>query len=169
MRDMTRTKLSAIPVLLVAALLARAQFVDSGAQSQPGSKPPAVVYLFPEQVTIHAGKPSLVDLHFRVAPGLHINSHNPSEKFLIATTFSIDSSQGVELSAAGFPPGESMTLASDPSTRLSVYTGEFVIHAQIVAASGNHLAQGKLHYQACDRNQCMPPKSIAVPIDVIAQ
>jgi Disulphide bond corrector protein DsbC len=168
MRDMTRKKLSAIPAIFVAALLAHAQFVDSGAQGRPGSKPPAVVYLFPEQVTVHARKSSPVDLHFRVAPGLHINSHNPSEKFLIATTFSIDPNDGVELTAASFPPGESMTLASDPSTRLSVYTGEFVIHTQIVSAAGNHLAQGKLHYQACDRNQCMPPKTITVPIDVIA-
>jgi hypothetical protein len=61
-----------------------------------------------------------------------------------------------------------MTLASDPKTPLSVYTGEFVIRAQIVSPSGNHLAQGKLPYQACDRNECMPPKTISVPIDVIA-
>jgi hypothetical protein len=39
----------------------------------------------------------------------------------------------------------------------------------LVAAPGNHLVQGKLHYQACDRNECMPPKTITVPIDVIAR
>ncbi|MGP8253795.1 MAG: protein-disulfide reductase DsbD domain-containing protein [Terracidiphilus sp.] len=166
---MTRTRLSTIAALFAAALLARAQFVDSGDQGRPGSKTNAVVYLFPEQVTVHAGKPSPVDLHFRVAPGLHINSHTPSDKFLIATTFSIAGSEGVELAATSYPAGESITLASDPNTRLSVYTGEFVVHAQIVSAAGNHLAQGKLRYQACDRNQCMPPKTIAVQIDVIAQ
>jgi hypothetical protein len=166
---MTRTILSTIAALGATALLAPAQFVGTGAQGQAGSKPPAVVYLFPEQVTIHADKPSPVDLHFRVASGLHINSHTPSDEFLIATTFSIASSEGVQLAAANYPAGESITLASDPTTRLSVYTGEFVIRAQIVSAAGNHLAQGKLRYQACDRNQCMPPKTIAVPIDVIAQ
>jgi hypothetical protein len=169
MRKTTRTKLLTIAALAATALVARAQFVDSDAKGPAGSKNQSVVYLFPEQVTIHAGKPSAVDLHFRVAPGLHINSHTPSDKFLIATTFSVAGSDGVELAAASYPAGESMTLASDPSTRLSVYTGEFVIHAQIVSAAGNHLAQGKLHYQACDRNQCMPPKTITVPIDVIAQ
>jgi hypothetical protein len=169
MRSVIKTILRTAAALAAAALLARAQFVDAGAQGQAGSKPQAVVYLFPEQVTIHAGKPSPVDLHFRVAPGLHINSHTPSDEFMIATTFSIANSQGVELAAASYPAGESITLASDPKTRLSVYTGEFVIHAKIVSASGNHLAQGRLHYQACDRNQCMPPKTIAVPIDVIAQ
>jgi hypothetical protein len=35
-----------------------------------------------------------------------------------------------------------MTPAFDPSTKLSVYTGEFTIHARIVAARGNHLVEG---------------------------
>lgn len=169
MRRLTRTKLSTIAALFAAALLARAQFVGSGTPSRADSKSQSVVFLFPEQVAIHAGKPSAVDLHFRVAPGLHINSHNPSDQFLIATSFSIAGSEGVQLAAASYPAGESITLASDPNIRLSVYTGEFVIQAQIVSAPGNHLVQGKLHYQACDRNQCMPPKTIAVPVDVIAQ
>jgi hypothetical protein len=169
MSNPTKTRLSTAAALFAVALLTHAQFIDSGAQGPAGSKSQSVVYLFPEQVTIHAGKPSAVDLHFRVAPGLHINSHTPSDKFLIATTFTVGGSEGVQLAAASYPAGESMTLASDPNTRLSVYTGEFVIHAQIVSAAGNHLAQGKLHYQACDRNECMPPKTITVPIDVIAQ
>ena len=62
-----------------------------------------------------------------------------------------------------------MTLPIDPTTKLSVYTGEFIIQARIVAAAGNHLVEGKLHYQACDNNQCMPPKTITVPITVIAR
>jgi hypothetical protein len=169
MHRVIKTILSTAAVFSVLALLGRAQFVDSGAQGQTGPKSQAVVYLSPEQVTIHAGKPDTVNLRFRVAPGLHINSHTPSDEFLIPTTFSIAGAEGVQLAAASYPAGETISLASDPKTRLSVYTGEFVIRAQIVSAAGNHLAQGKLHYQACDRNQCMPPKTISVPIDVIAQ
>ena len=62
-----------------------------------------------------------------------------------------------------------MTLPSDPKTKLSVYTGEFTIQARIVATPGNHLVQAKLRYQACDQNQCLPPKTITVPIDVIGK
>lgn len=47
----------------------------------------AVEYLFPEQVTVPAGKASDITLHFRIAPGLHINSHTPKDEFLIPTTF----------------------------------------------------------------------------------
>jgi hypothetical protein len=151
------------------ALPAFTQIVGAGAQDGSGPKTQAVSFLYPEQVTIHAGKPEQVELHFRVGPGLHINSHTPSDEFYIATSFTLANSDGVTLAGTGYPPGESMSLASDPSTKLSVYTGEFVIQAQFVSEVGNHLAQGKLHYQACDRNQCMPPKTISVPIDVIAK
>ena len=132
-------------------------------------KTDAVQYLFPEQVSTTAGKASPVTLHFRVAQGLHINSHTPSDDFLIPTTFSIPDGMGVRLEAATYPPGTIISLAFDPKTKLSVYTGEFMIQARIVATPGNHLVQGKLRYQACDQNQCLPPKTITVAINVIGK
>jgi hypothetical protein len=50
-----------------------------------------------------------------------------------------------------------------------VYTGEFIIQAKILSPAGNHLVQGKLRYQACNDSQCLPPKTITVPIDVIGK
>jgi hypothetical protein len=129
----------------------------------------AVEYMFPEQVTVAAGKPSDVALHFRVAQGLHINSHAPKDEFLIPTTFSIPDGLGVRLDKASYPDGKEFTLPLDPSSKLSVYTDEFVIHAKIVAAAGNHLVEAKLHFQACDKNVCLPPKTIPVAIDVIGK
>jgi hypothetical protein len=145
------------------------------AQGQAGgavrsvSKQEAVEYLFPEQVTVAAGKPSEIALHFRIAPGLHINSHTPREDYLIPTTFSIPEGAGVRLESASYPAGADFTLPIDPSTKLSVYTGEFTIQARIVAAPGNHLVEAKLRFQACDRSECMPPKTITVAIDVIGK
>ena len=75
----------------------------------------------------------------------------------------------MRLDSATYPPGTTFTLPVDPTVKLNVYTGEFVIRARIVAEDGNHLVQGKLRYQACDDNACMPPKTITVPIDVIAE
>ncbi len=129
----------------------------------------AVQYLFPEQVTVTAGRPSALALHFRIAQGLHINSHTPGEDYLIPTVLSIPDGAGVRLDAATYPAGAMISLPIDPKTKISVYTGEFTIQARIVAAQGNHLMQGKLHYQACDQNQCMPPKTITVPVDVIGK
>jgi Disulphide bond corrector protein DsbC len=126
-----------------------------------------VEYLFPEQVTIPAGKPQPVELHFRIAQGFHINSHTPKEDYLIPTVFSVPESTGVRLASATYPDGADFTLPLDPATKLSVYTGEFAIQTKLIAERGNHLVQASLHYQACDQNACMPPKTITVPIDVI--
>jgi hypothetical protein len=167
MNILKKPLIATISALAVAALAAHGQ--SSIAQKRPLVKTDAVTYLFPEQVSVPAGKPSQVALHFRVAPGLHINSHTPKDEFLIPTTFSIPDGSGVRLETATYPPGTVMALPVDPTTKLSVYTGEFIIQARIVAPAGNHLVQGQLHYQACDQNQCLPPKTITVAIDVIVK
>jgi hypothetical protein len=128
-----------------------------------------VEYMYPEQVTVAAGKASDVALHFSIGQGLHINSHTPKDEFLIPTTFSIPDGMGLRLVGASYPAGTEFTLPADPQTKLSVYTGEFVIQARIVAEAGNHLVEAKLHFQACDNNICLPPKTIPVAIDVIGK
>jgi hypothetical protein len=166
--DRLRVSRCALPV---AAALALAGF-PAQAQSliaRSNSKVPAVVYLYPEQVTVPAGTPTRVALHFRIAPGLHINSHTPSEDELIPTTLSIPEGSDVHLDGAVYPPGEAFRLPIAPKTKLSVYTGEFIIQARIVAAAGDHLVEAQLRYQACDNNACMPPRTITTPIDVIGK
>jgi len=156
-------------LLCFAVVAAPAQIVSTDAPNRPAARPEAVTYLFPEQVTVAVGKPSAIALHFRVAPGLHINSHTPSDDSLIPTVFSIPADKSVHLDSASYPTGAVIALAVDPKTKLSVYTGDFVVEARIVAMPGNHLVEGKLRYQACDNNECMPPHTIAVPIDVIGR
>jgi hypothetical protein len=129
----------------------------------------AVEYLYPEQVRVTAGKPTDVALHFRVATGMHINSHQPRQEELIPTVFSVPNGMGVKLLSVQYPQGENYALAQSPETKLSVYTGEFTLQSRIIAEAGNHLVEAKLRYQACDNNACMPPKTVTVAIDVIAK
>lgn len=140
-----------------------------GDRQHTSAKPSTVEYLYPEQISVPAGTASPVVLHFRVAEGFHVNSHTPREDYLIPTSLAFLTESGVRLASAAYPPGKDVTLPLDPGTKLNVYTGEFAIQAHIVAASGDHLVQAKLHYQACDQNACMPPKTITVPIDVIGK
>ena len=164
-----RPLITTVAALAVVLCSVHAQIVSNDHGRRPAGRPDSVAYLFPEQVSVPAGKPNQVALHFRVAQGLHINSHKPSEDYLIATDFSIPDGTGVRLNSAMYPTGSIISLPADPATKLSVYTGEFIIQARIVVAPGNHLVQGKLHYQACDQNVCLPPKTINVPIDVIGK
>lgn len=132
-------------------------------------KQESVQYLFPEQVTIPAGQSTAVALHFRIASGLHINSHKPKDEFLIPTALSIPADSGVKLDSAIYPSGTEFVLPADPGTKLSVYTGDFAIQTRITATPGDHLIQAKLRYQACDQQQCMPPKTATFAIDVIGK
>jgi Disulphide bond corrector protein DsbC len=152
-------------VLVLKPSCAQSPLADSPARSVLHGA--AVEYLFPEQVSVPADKPATVTLHFRVAPGFHINSHRPKDEALIPTAFSLPENSGVRLAAATYPEGTDFILPLDPGTTLSVYTGEFSIQANLIAAHGNHLVEAKLRYQACDKSACYPPKSITVPIDVI--
>jgi Disulphide bond corrector protein DsbC len=147
----------------------RAQDSLSEAPHKSSHKTEAVEYLYPEQVTVPAGKPSAVALHFRIGQDLHINAHKPRADYLIPTVFSIPESSGVALAATSYPAGADFTLPVDPSEKLLVYSGEFTINAKIVATAGDHLVEAKLRYQACDQNACMPPKTITVPIDVVGK
>jgi hypothetical protein len=160
----TRVSATVGIALVFGALLAHGQ-ADSTSRSVLNGA--AVEYMYPEQVTVSAGKASDVALHFRVGQGLHINSHVPKDDFLIPTTFSIPDGTGVRLEKADYPTGTEFALPSDPQNKLIVYTGEFVIQARIVAATGNHLVEAKLRFQACDKEVCLPPKTIPVAIDVI--
>jgi hypothetical protein len=153
----------------IATVMAAAQspLIDSPRRSV--AKTEAVEYLFPEQVSVPVGKPTLVTLHFRIRQDLHINSHTPRSDYLIPTVFSIPEASGVKLESARYPAGADFTLPADPATKLIVYSGDFAIQARIVASQGDHLVEAKLRYQACDQNACMPPKTITVPIDVVAK
>ena len=167
----TATKIAALAFATIAAsAAAHSQTPLFHDPSQPA--PPAtqqVQFLYPEQVSIAAGKPQTVTLHFRIAPGLHINSHVPADKFLIPTVLSLPPGSGVTLAAAHYPAGVEFILPVDPSTKLSVYSGDFTIETRLVATAGDHLIQAHLHFQACDQNACMPPHTITAPIDVIAK
>jgi len=158
----------AIAVALLATS-AVAQFIGNGAARQLPGKTQAVEYLYPEQVTVAAGKPTKVLLHFRIAPGLHINSHTPHDEFLIPTVFSIPAGSGVRLESVAYPQGVEYTLPADQKMKLNVYAGEFALEAKIVSEAGNHLVEAKLRFQACDQTQCMPPKTIPVVVDVIGK
>jgi hypothetical protein len=140
---------------------------QNDAQAKPGAQ--QVKFLYPEQITVPAGKPSVVELHFRVNDGLHINSHTPKEKSFIPTQLLVEEPNGLTVANVDFPQGTEYSPAFSPNDKLSVYTGEFVLKAYVTAQPGEHLVQAALRYQACDANSCYPPKKAPVAVDVIAK
>lgn len=156
-----------LAALVAGSVTALAQKLPWQTSSSNASQPQPVQYLYPQQVTLQAGKPQTIDLHFRIANGLHINSHAPRQKSLIRTELIVAEPAGVDISAVDFPPGSDYAFPADPQEKLSVYTGEVVLKMHITAKTGDHLVQGALRYQACDTNTCFPPRNAPVAVDVI--
>ena len=129
----------------------------------------AVQFISPAQITVPARRPAQIDLHFRIADGFHINSHAPTEKWLIPARLAVVEGDGLTVTAVDFPPGADYALKVAPQQKLSVYTGEFVLHAHVMAEPGEHVLEGGLRYQACDANACMPPHTLPVSITVTAK
>ena len=155
-------------LLLSLALAAAAQQLPWQKGMQPDADP--VVYQYPEQVQLVRGKPSEVDLHFRIRDGLHINSHTPTDKGLIRTDLVVDEPPGLDVQAVTFPPGAPYSSKAFPEEKLSVYSGEVVLHARLLAAKpGEQLLNAALRYQACDADSCFPPKRAKLALSVVVR
>lgn len=157
--------------LLLAAAVAQTvpwQTRPAGASIE-SRRPQDVQYLFPQQVSVGAGRDAVIEMHFRVSRGMHINSHTPKEKWLIPTRLLVKDSPDLRVERIDFPAGEDYSLAAMPQAKLSVYTGDFVVQAHVTARPGQHILQAALRYQACDTNSCYPPREAPVAVDVIAK
>jgi hypothetical protein len=106
----------------------------------------------------------VLELHFQVVDGFHVNSHTPKSELLIPTQILLQPAAGVKADAVEYPAGTSYSFSFDPSEKLDVYTGAFTVKLPVVAEAGTHTVDGTLRYQACDHAACYPPKSLPVQV-----
>ncbi len=96
--------------------------------------------------------------------GYHVNSDKPADDYLIPLRLTW-SAAPFEAGGAIYPKPK-MEKYSFSSTPLSVFTGDFDIVTRLkIPASvpqGPGVLVGKLRYQACNDNSCLPPKTIEV-------
>jgi DsbC/DsbD-like thiol-disulfide interchange protein len=149
--------------LLLAAPAMWAQQV--GSLDAPAVKPKAYVLYASEEQSVAAGKRSVLELHFRVVDGFHVNSHTPKSELLIPTQIALQQAPGVKAETVEYPAGTSYSFSFDPTEKLDVYSGAFTVKVPVVATAGAHTIDGSLRYQACDHAACYPPKSL--PLQVV--
>jgi cytochrome c biogenesis DsbD-like protein len=117
-----------------------------------------------EAQTLVAGRPGVLELRFRVVDGFHVNSHTPKSEMLIATTLTLQPADGVKEGTLKYPAGQPYAFPFDPSDKLDVYAGEFMVKLPVVATAGEHTVVGSLRYQACDNASCYPPMTVPVKV-----
>jgi DsbC/DsbD-like thiol-disulfide interchange protein len=108
-----------------------------------------------------AGAKATLAVEMTLGTGWHVQSHTPSEKYLIPTVVTLSASAG-ELSPIRYPKDveKRFSFAEKP---LRIYEGtvRFETSLQLPAgASGEVSITGTLSYQACNEQQCFAPAKI---------
>lgn len=147
-------------------------FVLAGpASSQgPGRALPSVTMAPVGKVHVSPGGTANVEIDFRVGSEFHINSNHPKSELLIPTVLKLSPAGPLSVAAVKYPAGQDMSFPFAPTEKLNVYSGDFsitaVVKAPAKAANGDYPVTGELHFQACDRSACYPPRSIPVKFEV---
>ena len=167
------TRLISVSVTMASALPTRSHQVAAAVlslalvafPSQAGAQPPS-----PIQVTslleadgARGGSTYRVALNARLNAGFHVNSNEPLDEGLIATSIALDPPKGIVVSALAWPESFMFTVGQD---KLAVFGETFVIGVALDLAddipSGEHVVSGTLRYQACDDSMCYFPTTAAL-------
>src|SRR5216684_7374649 len=92
-------------------------------------KPTAYVSLQP----VPRGKEFQVAVVVEIAQGFHMNSHKPSDQFLIPTTLTAQLPAGIQLRDTIYPGGQLEKFTFSPNKPLDVYTGTVTIRLRLTA------------------------------------
>jgi len=155
-------------LLLSLALIAPLASAQLGNLSTPPPPKAYVAYTALPQI-IAANHSATLELHFRVLPGYHVNSHKPTLDYLIPTALTVPVTAGIKPAEPTYPAGQPYSFAFDPKEKLSVYAGDFIVKLPVTATAGAHSVDATLRYQACNNASCFPPKTLPVKIDFTAK
>jgi hypothetical protein len=141
------------------------------AQEPAAPKPRTFVdFVAANNIVVSPGHSAPVQFTFHVQDPYHINSRQPLTEELIPTQLHFSLPPEVAFGKLQYPAGKLMSFPFDPNTKLSVYSGDFVIKGVVLApgqaSSGTYTVHGELKYQACDNNACYPPKKLPFAFNV---
>ena len=104
----------------------------------------------------------VVDIH----AAYHMNSHKPSEAYLIPTTLTPKLPEGITLLDTSYPAGHTKKFSFSDNP-LNVYAGKVTLKLKLSAGEKAPLGETTipitLRYQACNESACLPP--VKIPIE----
>ncbi len=156
--------------LLRALQLDPSRFADKPvATNQPADKVGALTATLEPQDVRFADGEAAFNVMLDIRRNFHINSHTPSQDFLIPTTLSLSDAEGYELDVQFPEPDlQKYGYADQP---LSVFHGKIQIQATLrktPATTGPFPTNAVLllRYQACTETACLPPVTERLPLKV---
>jgi hypothetical protein len=140
------------------------------AQDFSAAKGQSVKFQPPSLTTVYRGRPSTIELQFRIASGYHINSNQPKQEYLKKTELKLDPPTDIAISKITYPAGEDRSFPFAPDEKLSVYSGDLALEVTVrplkTVMPAKYAVHGMLKYQACDNAACYPPKQLPVSFEV---
>ena len=125
----------------------------------------------PAKLTAKRGAEVEVKTSVALASGYHVNSNTPSESYLIPLRLTWEPGS-LDTVAVAFPKPhlEKYEFSDKP---LSVFTGDFELVTKFKVAAkaptGPGVVTGKLRYQACNYNSCLPPRVAEIKLPIVIQ
>ena len=139
------------------------------AQDQVTPKASAVVkpQLFASLDPVPRGRQFQLAVVIEIARGFHMNSHHPSDAYLIPTTLTPQLPAGIQLLDTKYPDGQLQKFSFSPDKPLDVYSGSVTVKLKLQAQAGAPLGPLSipmtLRYQACNDSTCLPP--VKLPLE----
>ena len=155
----------------LAAAGAVALLAPPAATAQPGRISIDVATVAEADVA-HAGSTHRVALDARLQPagsGLHVNSNEPLEDFLIPTVLTVEPPAGIAVAGLAWP--EPVMLEQQGAEQpLAVFEETFAIGVALAIdadlAAGDYEVPASLRYQACDERMCYIPATARLAFQV---
>jgi len=152
------------PQAVIGCVLVAASLLVAGSLTAEGPDIRGKIIASP---SLAPGAKGTVVVELTLGRGWHVNSHTPSEKFLIPTNVTLAASGG-RLSAVRYPKDVERRFEFS-ETPLRVYEGTVRFEADLGLppdAAGKVALSGTLSYQACDDQQCFPPAKLPLEASV---
>jgi thiol:disulfide interchange protein DsbD len=98
-----------------------------------------------------------------IESGWHINSNKPLDEFVIPSALQLDETTA-HLVSAEYPAHTVRAFTFSGGQKLAVYEGTINVPFAAKLIPGAASIKGKLHYQACNDNVCLPPRDAEVTV-----
>ncbi len=146
-----------------ASLLALITAVALGEGLAAQQPPPVQLTPLAESAAASPGRSLRLALRVEVVNGLHLQSNQPREPGLIATTLYFDPPPGITVSEVVFPPSTDFRVDGFDQP-LAVFDNRIHIGVTVHMAADQPLGPlvlpGRLRYQACDAQACYFPTEV---------
>jgi thiol:disulfide interchange protein DsbD len=160
-------------ISLAALLLISASNAALAQQTAAPPKPSDIVSTktYVSMDPVPRGKDFQAAVVVKINPGYHMNSHKPSDSYLIPTTVTPQLPDGFTLvGEPSYPLGKNEKFPFSPDKPLNVYTEGATIRLKITASEKVALGKASipvtLRFQACNTSACLPPVKIPLTLDL---